>query len=67
MTETAHPLADRIPLIARAGSDTLEPVQLEKDVPFADDTGKLLREFIASLDCTEPHPAVKRHERRFDV
>jgi predicted dehydrogenase len=45
--------------IARAGSDTLEPVQIEKDQPFIDDTRKLLREFITSLDSIEPHQGGK--------
>ena len=43
--------------IARAGSDVLEPVPLEKDRPFADDTRNLLRAFVESLVAgVEPQP-----------
>ena len=46
--------------IARADSDVLEPVPLEEDKPFADDTRKLLRAFVESLvSGVEPKPGGK--------
>jgi predicted dehydrogenase len=43
--------------IARAGSDVLEPVPLEPDQAFTDDTRRLLKEFIRGLQAgEEPQP-----------
>ncbi|NLE75431.1 MAG: Gfo/Idh/MocA family oxidoreductase, partial [Chloroflexi bacterium] len=43
--------------IARAGSDVLEPVPLEPEVPFTDDTRKLLGAFLDGLAAgVEPMP-----------